>query len=91
LDKRGQPVSPHLAEVAQAFGVHAERIERPDEVAPAVRRALAEGGPAVVEVMVAREHPWSEGLVAGWWDVPVPAYMTERRAKYEQARDEETL
>ena len=91
LDKQGQPISPHLADAARAFGVYAERVEHPDEVAPAVRRALADGGPAVVEVMVAREHPWSSGLVAGWWDVPVPEYMLERRAKYEQARDEEVL
>jgi len=91
LNRQGEPLSPHLAEVAQAFGVHAVRVERPDEVAPAVRRALDAGTPAVVEVMVAQDHPWSGGVVAGWWDVPVPIYLTERRAEYEQARSEEVL
>jgi acetolactate synthase-1/2/3 large subunit len=91
MDKRGQPISPHLAEIARGFGLHAERVERPDEVGSAVRRALAEGGQALVEVMVAQEYPWSSGIVAGWWDVPVPTYMEERRARYEQARDEEVL
>lgn len=91
VNSQGEPVSPSLAEVARAFGVHAVRVEQPDEVGPAVRRALATGGPAVIEVMVAQDYPWSGGLVAGWWDVPVPTYLTERRAAYEQARAEEVL
>ncbi|HET6506086.1 MAG TPA: thiamine pyrophosphate-binding protein [Baekduia sp.] len=39
----------HVA-IARAFGCHAERIERADEVAPALRRALASGRPAVIDV-----------------------------------------
>lgn len=38
--------------LAQAFGVPAERVEKGSEVAPAVRKALASGGPAVVEVPI---------------------------------------
>lgn len=91
VNRNGEPISPHLAEVARAFGVHAIRIERPDEVQPAVRRALDAGKPAVVEVMVAQDYPWSGGAVTGWWDVPVPTYLSERRAAYERARAEEVL
>jgi hypothetical protein len=54
-------------------------------------RAMSSGGPALVEVMTARDYPWSGGVVAGWWDVPVPTYMPERRAEYEKARSEEAL
>jgi hypothetical protein len=25
----------------------------------------------------------------GWWDVPVPEYLTEQRARYERERAEE--
>jgi acetolactate synthase-1/2/3 large subunit len=91
LDRSGNPVTPNLAEVAAAFGVHSQRIERPDQVGPALDAALSCGGPAVVEVMVAREYPWSSGLVAGWWDVPVPTYLEARREAYERARAEERI
>jgi acetolactate synthase I/II/III large subunit len=41
-----------VAEIAKAMGVHAECVERPGEIQGAVRRALALGGPAVIEVRV---------------------------------------
>ena len=31
----------------------------------------------------------SDGLTAGWWDVSVPTYLAERRARYERERAEE--
>ena len=40
-------------DIARAFGVHGERVERIDDLRPAVERALALGRPAVVEVIVA--------------------------------------
>ncbi|HXF38035.1 MAG TPA: thiamine pyrophosphate-binding protein [Actinomycetota bacterium] len=89
FDRRGEPYSANFAEVARRFGLHGERVERPDEVGPAVRRALASGGPAVVEAMIAREGPESGLVKTGWWDAPVPAYLDEQRARYEQARAEE--
>jgi acetolactate synthase-1/2/3 large subunit len=46
------------AAVARAFGCHGERIERPEEVAPALDRALASGLPSVIDAVVALEpHP----------------------------------
>ncbi len=83
--------TPHLAEVARAFGCHGERIERPDEVGPAVERALQSGQPAMVECMVQRTAPLSGGAAYGWWDVPVPAYLEERRQAYEQERAKEMI
>ena len=35
-----------------------------------------------VEVTVQREFPYSGSTVSGWWDVPVPAYLEDRRARY---------
>jgi acetolactate synthase-1/2/3 large subunit len=45
--------------IAQAFGCYGERIERLEDVAPAVERALASGKPACLNIIVDREavHP----------------------------------
>jgi acetolactate synthase-1/2/3 large subunit len=40
-----------FSEVAKIFGLHSIRIERSDEIAPAVEEALAAGRPALVEVI----------------------------------------
>jgi acetolactate synthase-1/2/3 large subunit len=85
----GVPTSPNLASVARAFGCYGERISAPGEVRPALERAFAAGGPAVVEVMVERTYPLSGSPAVGWWDVPVPTYLAERRTKYEEERAEE--
>jgi pyruvate dehydrogenase (quinone) len=45
---------PNIAEVAQAIGLHAQRVERPDELEGAVRAALEHDGPALIEAMVSR-------------------------------------
>ncbi len=88
---KGKLVSPDFTALAQAFGVGAERVSRPGDVAPALQRALTEGGPRLLEVVVNREHPYSGGSAAGWWDVPVPVYLEGRRKTYEAARREEQL
>jgi acetolactate synthase-1/2/3 large subunit len=87
----GAPFSAHLAKVAEGFGCHAERIEKPAEVGPALRRAFASGRPAVVEALCARELPDSGMTTTGWWDVTVPAYHREQRSNYEKARSQEAL
>ena len=38
-------------QVAQAFGCHGEYVEKPDDIRPAIERALASGKPAVVNVV----------------------------------------
>ena len=38
-----------------------------------------------------REFPLSGSPAVGWWDVPVPTYLKERRARYEKERAEEKL
>ena len=80
--------SPDFVTVAKGFGLQAESVERPDDIQAAVNRALAHDGPSLVEVKVARDFPNSGSTVVGWWDVPIPAYLEDRRADYEQARNE---
>ena len=90
-DRKGESYSPRFAEIAEGFGAQGERIERPDEVQPALARAFHRDGPSLIEVMVNQEYPQSGGLVTGWWDIPVPAQLTERRRRYLEERSEEYL
>jgi acetolactate synthase-1/2/3 large subunit len=87
----GTPFSANLAAIAQGFGCHGERVENPNEVGPALRRAIASGRPAVVEALCSRELPGSALTTTGWWDVTVPTYHKKKRAAYEAARSEESL
>ena len=90
LDKDGGVYSPRFDEVGRAFGLaHSERVEHPDEVGRAVQRALASDGPALVEVMVAREFPEAGLIKTGWWDVPVPEWHEQQHAAYQAGRSEE--
>ena len=83
--------SPGIALAAKAFGLHAQKVSSRGAVAPALRKAIASGCPAVVEVEVHREFPYSGSPAVGWWDVPVPTYLKERRSAYEKARRQERL
>jgi acetolactate synthase-1/2/3 large subunit len=91
FEREGEPSTPHIANAAKAFGAHAVRISRPDEVAPALKEALALNRPAVIEVMVDATLGTSGGLAPGWWDVPVPTYYEQRRALYEHEKREERV
>jgi acetolactate synthase-1/2/3 large subunit len=91
FERDSQPTTPHIADAARAFGAHAVRINRADEVAPALKEALALDGPAVIEVMVDTSLGTSGGLAPGWWDVPVPGYYEKRREVYEQERRDERV
>lgn len=70
----------NYASIAAAFGCHAERVERFEEVAPAMRRALACGRPAVLEIMTDPEvvHPVTVSMLGsvapGGSDVLIPYY-----------------
>jgi thiamine pyrophosphate-dependent acetolactate synthase large subunit-like protein len=50
--------NPDFVALGRAFGAHAERVERPEGVADAVRRALAVRGPSLLELPLAIEPPW---------------------------------
>jgi len=52
-------------QVAKGFGAHGELVETVEEIAPAVKRALDAGGPAVVNVRTSAEivHPVTTALL----------------------------
>jgi pyruvate dehydrogenase (quinone) len=48
--------NPNFAEVARAIGLHGVRVERPDELDEALRDAFAHNGPAVIDIVTARQE-----------------------------------
>ncbi len=81
--KGREPVTPDLASLARGFGCYSEWITSAEEIRPALERALTARRPAVIEVMVERDGVPADQEV-GCADVPVPAYLAERRARYEE-------
>jgi len=60
-------------QIAAAFGLYAERVDRPEEIAPAMQRAAASGRPACLDLAIAPEvvHPMMEQV-----GQPVPTGYT---------------
>jgi thiamine pyrophosphate-dependent acetolactate synthase large subunit-like protein len=54
-----------FAQVAESFGCVGIRVEKPEEIRPALEKALAANRPAVVDVVsdtnVRAKHAWSPG------------------------------
>lgn len=48
--------NPNFAEVAKSVGLFGQRVEKPDDLAAALRAAFAHDGPALVDVVTAREE-----------------------------------
>lgn len=91
FERDGKPWSPDFAKVAQAFGIDTQTISQPGELTNALKHALSSDKPVLIHAKVCREYPASGGESFGWWDVPIPAYMEEKRAKYEKGLSEETV
>jgi acetolactate synthase-1/2/3 large subunit len=66
-------------EIARACGWHGERVERPEEITPALQRAAASGKPALLDVLVDAQAnlapPDLNTVVAIWMEgVKFPEY-----------------
>ncbi len=85
----GSLYSPAFDDIGRAFGLHAERVTDPADVAPAVARGLASGGPSLVHVKVERDLGSAGPDKTGWWDAPSPEYHAEQRARWVAGRAEE--
>ncbi|HYF18558.1 MAG TPA: thiamine pyrophosphate-binding protein [Ramlibacter sp.] len=95
--KTGQPYSADFPALARSFGLEvAVRVQRVDDIGPAIQRALASGGPALVEVPITRDVSIAASNVVGWWDFPpVPTapqgvrddYANGLRAEQHEGRD----
>jgi acetolactate synthase I/II/III large subunit len=89
LRRDGSTYSPDFAAIARGFGMPAEHVVDAAGVRPAVERALASGGPALVSITVNRDLDIAGPDKTGWWDVPIPEYHAEQRAAQLEGRAEE--
>jgi acetolactate synthase-1/2/3 large subunit len=73
----GELVSPDFAAIATGFGASAFKVTELEQLRPALEAALRTEGPVVVEAMLARDPRATEGINAGFWDLPKPAYLAQ--------------
>ncbi|MHA1486189.1 MAG: thiamine pyrophosphate-binding protein, partial [Promethearchaeota archaeon] len=90
-DNNGNTYSPDFAKIGEAFGCYSEKISKKGEIIPTLERASQSGKPSVIEIEVQRQYPHTGSPAVGWWDVPRPAYLKERRKQYEKEIKEEKL
>jgi acetolactate synthase-1/2/3 large subunit len=64
--RTGENVGPNFAEVAKGFGVASRRVERPEELKPALIEALAHDGPFLLDVVMDRSVAVPTD---GYWDI----------------------
>jgi acetolactate synthase-1/2/3 large subunit len=83
-DSKGNMYSPDFTKIAEGFGCYADKISKKEQIIPALEKASQQDKPAVIEILVNREYPYTGSPAVGWWDVPVPEYLRERREKYER-------
>ena len=90
-DHEGNIYTPNFSEIARGFGCWSTQISKTEEIRPALEEAFSQEGPAVIEIMVNRDPKYTGSPAWGWWDVPIPAYDSEKRAKYLEQTKEEDL
>ena len=81
--KDGKTYSPDFAQIGEAFGCYSEQISKKEEIITALERAAKSKKPSVIEIKVQREYPYTGSPAVGWWDVPRPEYLKEKRKQYE--------
>lgn len=89
--KGNEVYSPDFVSIAKAFGVDAYDIQNLDELKGSLDNAFANKKPAFININVSRKYPYTGGKAFGWWDVPIPHYLEEKKAAYEAAKAEENV
>lgn len=91
LDSKGEIYTPNFSDIAKGFGCWSKRITKSSEIKPALKEAFNQNGPAVIEIIANRNPKYSGSPAHGWWDVPIPVYLKDRREKYEKEKKDEDL
>ena len=94
FEQDGKSYDPDFKTIAEAFHIKSYLASDKDGFEKALKDALettAAGKPAFIHVPVSAEYPYSGGKAFGWWDVPVPAYMEDKRENYIGGISEETV
>lgn len=85
----GEAYSPDFVQIAEGFGMKAWHVTDRQQAQKAIGEAIGLKKPAMIVADVSRRYPYTGGKAFGWWDVPVPTYMEERRKAYEEGKKEE--
>lgn len=85
IEQSGAPYTPDFVALARAFGAEGERIENAESFRPALERAIAAGGPHVLDVAIdlTVNSYFTKGLDRAYpddWGASYPAYNTLRLA-----------
>ena len=94
FEQKGEMYAPDFAEVARAFRIDAYTADSKEKFDQVLKEALEKtkaGKPVFIHAPVSNEYPYSGGKAFGWWDVPIPAYMEEKRKNYIGGISEETV
>ena len=70
VHKEGELYNPDFALWAKACGAEGEQVTQPDELAPALERAVRSGRPYLLDVIIDRD--WGVPFTGGWAMPPVP-------------------
>ncbi|MCY3586653.1 MAG: thiamine pyrophosphate-binding protein [Acidimicrobiales bacterium] len=87
----GEEYSVDFEALARSFGFEqVHKVDRPDELAKALQRAIESNEPALVETIITRDATIAAAEVVGWWDFPLlPTAPAEARTDYATALTEE--
>ena len=91
FQQSGEMYAPDFKMIAEGFNIKAYKAADEAELREALSDALTQKGPTLIHVPVSSEFPYSGGEAFGWWDVPIPGYMEDKRKAYENAIKEETV
>ena len=77
----GEPYNPDYSKLAEANGAYGVRVEKADEFAPALARALQSGHPWIIDVAIDQTIPtfFTEGIDRAYpavWDRSYPQYSS---------------
>ena len=81
--------SPDFVAMAKAFGMETRYADNPEDTGKAIRELIACGKPAMLVTDVHRDYPYTGAPAYGWWDVPVPGYIPEKKNAFEKGKKQE--
>lgn len=89
FNKDGEAYSPDFVAIAKGFGMETRYADNPEDAGKALKELVACGKPAMLVTDVSRVHPYTGGEAYGWWDVPVPYYIEDKKSAYEKGKSKE--
>ena len=94
FEQDGKSYDPDFRTIAESFHIKSYAADSKESFEASLKAALdtaKAGKPAFIHAKVSNEYPYSGGKAFGWWDVPIPAYMEEKKKNYEVGKSEETV